>query len=186
MIFSMDTRRSWPDSLLRLYSPKAAVHNAGNGKLKISLPMHKHERESKRNKRVGNRILRFIRLSAHLMQQPNGFLIIVKHTCWYNALLIWSTNYRWERRRTNGLGIHKWDVAPPATLATETHFRLQTNRQQCVPNGCQSARIAALCEILSYHNLCAHRNGRDSVILVAGQQKKKRRVNRRRIELDGI
>lgn len=81
MIFSMDTRRSWPDSLLRLYSPKTAVHNAGNGKLKISLPMHKHERESKRNKRVGNQLLRFIRLSAHLMQQPNGFLIIVNHTC---------------------------------------------------------------------------------------------------------
>lgn len=37
MIFSMAIRRSCPVSVLRLYSPKTAVHNAGRGRSKISL-----------------------------------------------------------------------------------------------------------------------------------------------------
>lgn len=37
MIFSIWIRRSWPDSVSRLFSPTTAVHRAGNGKLNISL-----------------------------------------------------------------------------------------------------------------------------------------------------
>lgn len=39
----MEIRCSWPDSKCRLYSPKTAVHNAGNGKLNISLKRHNRE-----------------------------------------------------------------------------------------------------------------------------------------------